>query len=148
MLGDSYTKADIRKKLMGAVACFSKNKLQAGVHLLIDALGMIQQVAGKSDPLMYGKLATEERPAHLAALPERVGAAEGTHGVGFRKAVINELIGEAIGEIQAEHWLEAAWHLRDSAELARRIGESQNKTIKIEFTPDHMARHQVKESEV
>ncbi len=130
-----YTKADIRKKLMGAVACFSKNKLQPGVHLLIDAVGMIEKTAGVS---------MVERPAHLSGLPDRVGAAEGS----FRKAVINELIGEAIGEVQSEYWAEAVWHLKDSAELARRIGESQNKTIKIEFTPDHMARHQVKEGEV
>jgi hypothetical protein len=136
--GNEYTKADIRKKLMGAVTRFSKNQLQAGVYLLIDALGMIQQVAGRSDPTMFGKLASEERPVHLAGLPDRVGAAEG----GFRKAVINELIGEAIGDIQSEHWLEAAWHLRDSAELARRIGLSQNKEIAITFTPDHLARHQ------
>jgi hypothetical protein len=127
-----YTKADIRKKVLGANARLAKNGMQAGVHLLMDTIGMMEQI--------YGHPLTLERPFVAQYLQEnRVGAAEG----GFRKAVINELLGEIIVDVENGNWQRAAWKVKDAVELVRRIGLSQNKEIKIEFTPDSLARHQV-----
>lgn len=125
-----YSKADATQKLIGAVARLSKNHLQPAVNLMYDALGMLRELSGKP---LDGKRA--EEPAYLAA---RLGAADGTN----RKAVINELMGQAIGEIRVENWQQAAWHITDAAFLVDRIAESQNKVLQRVSTPVESEAHE------
>jgi hypothetical protein len=135
-----YSKADATQKLVGAISRLSKNQLQSAVYLLVDALGMLEQLADRE--LIETRAAL---PDYILA--DHLGAAPGLHGVGFRKAKVNELIGQAIGETRVEAWQQAAWHIKDAAELVRRLGMAQNKTIAIRSTPDSLARHQVKEED-
>lgn len=130
--GQKYTKADARQKLVGAIARLSKNSLQSAVYVLMDALGILRSVA-------HSPLNSERPTPHEYLVADRLGSQDG----GFRRASTNKLIGEAISHITLGYWEQAAWNIKDAAELIRRMGEAQNKAIEVRNTPEELARHQV-----